>query len=200
MASILVLRRRIRAAQNVSKTTRAMQMISASKLKRAQQKTIAIRPYVQKLTALVKNTTTIQHDAPVSPYLMTPPVMNKTLLIALSPDKGLCGGLITNLLRELHTFQKAEKNAVFVVVGKKMESYITQLQNETIASFVFGTSLPTYDMVYPIVTLINNYYLTQKVDSVKILSPHFSSIFTQTPKITELLPLEISPSDTIKET
>src|SRR5581483_1299146 len=101
MASTLALRRRIKTAQNISKTTRAMQMIAASKLKRAQQAVTASRPYVEKLTQLARNLAPKEKTADtLHPFLRTEQVSSKTLYIVISPDKGLCGGLNTNLFRE----------------------------------------------------------------------------------------------------
>src|SRR5579872_1752254 len=100
MPSTLTLRRRIKTAQNISKTTRAMQMIAASKLKRAQQAAIASRPYVEKLTQLSQNLAPAKDSDVLHPFLRTNKISGKTLYLVISPDKGLCGGLNTNLFRE----------------------------------------------------------------------------------------------------
>lgn len=188
MASIHALRRRITAAQNVSKTTRAMQMIAASKLKRAQQATLATRPYVEKLSAVTKRVAIKVPQDFSHPYL-TPKASGKTMLIVFAPDKGLCGGLITNLLREFYQYQKAEKDIVVMTVGKKVEGYVAYLKNEVIASFLFGTTTPVFSMVYPIIKIINEHYLSKQVQTVKMLSTHFNSLFSQNPTITTLLPV-----------
>lgn len=197
MASILALRRRILAAQNVSKTTRAMQMIAASKLKKAQDATLSSRPYVERLSSLVQEITTNMHEEIHHPYLETRELINKTLLIILSPDKGLAGGLITNLAREFFQYQNGNKDTSYVLIGKKMEPKVVHLSKEIIASFQFGTTLPKFDMVYPILQIIDNYYLNKKVDSVKILYPRFTSLFTQVPQISTILPFSI-PSESSK--
>ncbi|QQG40497.1 MAG: ATP synthase F1 subunit gamma [Candidatus Levyibacteriota bacterium] len=192
MASILILKRRITAAQNVSKTTKAMQMIAASKMKRAQDATLASRPYVQSLTALSAQLAKYTgSDETSHPYLKQRSLTNKTLVIVLSPDKGLCGGLITNLLREFLRYGKTQQNVAFITVGKKLEMQVTHQKKEIIASFVFGNTTPTFDMVFPVTRIIENYYLSGKVDNVKIIGTHFTSIFTQTPKITTILPLQV---------
>lgn len=198
MANILALKRRIQAAQNVSKTTKAMQMIAASKLKKAQQATLSSRPYLAKLTELAQDLSTKVSDKQVHPYMQPKAVSGKTLLIALAPDKGLCGGLLTNLIKEFLTYTDNNTDTSYVVIGKKLEPQIVHLQNEVLAAFHFGTSLPTFDMVYPIKKIIDDYYLSGKVDSVKILSTEFTSIFTQTPKISQLLPL-VLPEDMAAE-
>lgn len=194
MASIQQLKRRIQAAQNVSKTTKAMQMIAASKMKRAQDATMAARPYVQKLTLMTQQVAGKLDDTQTHPYLAQKEISGKTLLIALAPDKGLCGGLITNLLKEFFSFGETNKNTMYVTMGKKIDGKVAHLKNEVIASFTFGTTTPTFDMVYPLAQIIDDYYMTNQVDSVKILGTEFTSLFTQTPKITNLLPITI-PSE-----
>ncbi|MCL5970749.1 MAG: F0F1 ATP synthase subunit gamma, partial [Patescibacteria group bacterium] len=129
------------------------------------------------------------------PYLRTTQINGRSLVIVLSPDKGLCGGLITNLTREFLHYKNIDKNAEYLVIGKKLEGRIASLGSEIIASFAFGTTLPTFDMVYPIFRLIDEYYLSQKVDSVKILSTRFNSIFTQVPQIKTILPVTLPETE-----
>ena len=191
MATLISLRRRIKAAQNVSKTTRAMQMIAASKLKKAQDAALAGRPYVQKLTELAQEVTLRSTDSQKHPYMQLSIDAEKTLLIAIAPDKGLCGGLITNLLREFYSYTKSNSDSEMIVVGKKLESQVVKLSNEVVATFHFGTTLPTFDIVFPLITLINDYYLSGKVNSVKVLYTDFVSFFTQSPKVIQLLPISL---------
>ena len=194
MANILSLKRRINAAKNVSKTTKAMQMIAASKLKKAQNKAVSSKPYTQKLSLLTQDVINHVEDKTIHPYLNQND-NTKTLLIALSPDKGLCGGLISNLVKEFLTFSHLEKNSSYVIVGKKIEGQITRMENEVIASFAFGTITPAFDMVYPIIRIIDEYFVSGKVGSVKILSARFTNLFTQTPQITSLLPLQLAKTE-----
>lgn len=189
MASLLQLKGRIKAAQNVSKTTKAFQMISASKMKRAQDAALAGRPYVEKLGQLTRSVVGEIDPEKAHPYMradISPE--SKTLLIVLSPDKGLCGGLITNLLREFMKYKDQEEGP-YILIGKKAEGTVTRFSKEIIASFPFGTTLPGFDAVFPIMKLIDDLFLQKKVDRVKILSTHFTNVFTQTPKITDLLPI-----------
>jgi F-type H+-transporting ATPase subunit gamma len=192
MATLLQLKTRIKAAQNVSKTTKALQMIAASNLKRAQQAALAGRPYVEKLNTLTRSVAAKVDPKQKQqyPYLTEHLESGRTLIIFLSPDKGLCGGLITNLMREYMRNVKHEGNS-YILIGKKAEGLVTKFEKDIIASFRFGTTLPTFDMVYPIIKLIDEYYLSKKVDSVKILGTHFTSVFTQTPKVDTILPLNI---------
>lgn len=196
MATIVSLKRRIKAAQNVSKTTRAMQMISASKLKKAQLAAISTRPYVNGLDLMTRNIigaidkTTFSH-----PYMKNHSQTGKTLLIFLAPDKGLCGGLISNLLREHLKYHKENRNSSFYIpIGKKVEGYVARLSKDVIATFRFGVTSPTFDIIMPIMKIIDEYYLGGKVDRVKVLFTNFKSFFAQIPTIATLLPIAL-PKD-----
>lgn len=194
MATLLSLKRRIKAARNVSKTTKAMQMIAASKLKKAQDATLSSRPYVTKISELVEDVSKRIEEKYYHEYMKYQHNTGKTLVIALSPDKGLCGGLVTNIVKEFLSLTSEYKaNAEYVVIGKKLEGQITKLPNEVLATFNFGTTLPKFDVVFPLIELINEYYLGKKVDSVKILYTDFTSLFTQTPKVVDLLPIAVTP-------
>lgn len=197
MASTMLLQRRIRTAQNVSKTTKAMQMIAASKLKKAQDAALSSRPYVEKLTDVTRSLTTKINTATLQDSYMNESVKNgKTLLIVISPDKGLCGGLITNLLREV--LRRESKNDTYLTLGKKVENSVAHLGHDLVASFPFGNTLPSFDVVYPIVKLVDEYFLGKKVERVQILSTHFSNLFSQKPHLTDLLPIK-AHEETIKE-
>lgn len=192
MANLLSLKRRIQTAQNVSKTTRAMQMIAASKLKKAQNAALSLRTYAQKLIALSQSLTTKIQKENLHPYMIERLDTKKTLIIILSPDKGLCGGLITNLVREFLRMSIAKED-LYITIGKKAERQVINLtKNEMLASFQFGSTNPTFDMVYPIHRIIDEYFIEKKVDAVKILYSQFESVFIQKPKIETLLPITIS--------
>lgn len=192
MASTQILLRRIKTAQNVSKTTKAMQMIAAAKLKKAQEAALSSRPYVRKLSAVTRNLTIGIEKAALPKYMKESKETGKTLFIVISPDKGLCGGLITNLLREV--IKHDLKKYVFITIGKKAEGAISHLNADLIASFPFGITLPLFDMVYPVTTIINDHFLNNKVDSVLILTTDFISAFSQKPRVTQLLPV-LPPDD-----
>src|SRR5579864_1320075 len=188
MASTLLLLRRIRTAQNISKTTKAMQMIAASKLKKAQDAALSSRPYVEKLLEVTGNVTKHMESSMLPVYMKPSKKDGKTLYIIISPDKGLCGGLITNVIKE--TIQKSKSDDSFVTVGKKVEIPVSRLSKNLVASFLFGTTLPQYDVVYPIAKIIDEQFLSEKVDNVAIISSHFINLFSQKPHVTELLPVE----------
>ena len=196
MATILTLKRRINAAKNVSKTTKAMQMIAASKLKRAQNAVTASKPYVEKISEILENLRSAAKKDYTHSYLTPKNKTGKTLLLVLSPDKGLCGSLITNILKEFLHYQHNFKDSSYILVGKKLEGQVVHLNKEIIAAFPFGTTLPSFSSVYPLLQIIDEYYNGGKVDSVKILTAEYINIFTQKPKVTNLLPINF---DNLKE-
>lgn len=190
MATLLTLKRRIKTAKNVSKTTKAMQMISASKLKKAQEAATSSKPYVDKLDFLSKNLAQKIDADNLHDYMKTQSA-NARLIIVISPDKGLSGGLVTNLIREVIR-QNAQGKVYYVTIGKKAESAVSLLNKEIIASFPFGPTLPQFDLVYPIAKIVNDYFLSKKVSEVSILTTKFLSVFTQLPQLNQLLPVKLS--------
>lgn len=187
MASTLQLVRRIRTAQNVSKTTKAMQMIAASKLKKAQEAALSSRPYVQKLLKVTGSLTSKFEKTEMPVYMRESNKTGKTLYVVISPDKGLCGGLVTNLVRDLLRLTKPTDE--FITVGKKIEGPVAHITKNILASFQFGNTLPKFDVVYPIVALINDQFTSGKIDKVAILSTHFVNVFSQKTAKTDLLPI-----------
>jgi F-type H+-transporting ATPase subunit gamma len=188
MASKLQLTRRIKTAQNISKTTKAMQMIAASKLKKAQEAALSSRPYVEKLLEVTGRLTNGVERSQLPVYMKEKKQNGKTLFVVIAPDKGLAGGLVTNLAREL--LRQSKSDDVFLTVGKKIESPIARMTKNLVASFPFGTTLPTYDLVYPITKIIDEQFMGGKVDKVVIISTHFVNMFIQKPDTTNLLPIE----------
>ena len=149
MATLIILKRRIKTTRNVSKTTKAMQLISASKLKRAQDAAMLSKPYVQKLDELSKRLSRKIDKENINEYMIKPDNTNSKLIIVVSPDKGLSGGLVTNLIKEVLVIENKNKN-YYITVGKKAENYVSGFGKEIIASFPFGSTIPAFDMVYPI--------------------------------------------------
>jgi F-type H+-transporting ATPase subunit gamma len=190
MATLLTLKRRIKTTANVSKTTKAMQMISASRLKKAQNAAESSKPYVQKLDFLSKNLAQKIDKDQMHEYMKMPTETNAKLVIVISPDKGLCGGLVTNLIREVLHYSASGK-IYYITIGKKAEATVASLNKDIVASFPFGTSLPDFEAVYPIAKIINEYFLGKKVSEVKILSTKFTSVFTQNPGMSNLLPVAL---------
>lgn len=190
MATLLILKRRIKTAKNISKTTKAFQMIAASRLKKAQEAALSSMAYVEKLDSLSKTLTSKIDVNNLHEYMKAAKDTNAKLLIVISPDKGLCGALVTNLLKEILHYPNSGKT-YYIAVGKKAEHAVASLNKELVASFPFGTSLPEFNIVYPLAKIIDEYFLKGKVSEVQILSTKFSSVFSQVPKVSTLLPVKV---------
>ncbi len=190
MATLLTLKRRIKTASNVSKTTKAMQMIAASKLKKAQEAAESSKPYVEKLDFLSKAIEQKIDKDNLNPYMTAKNDIKTKLFIVISPDKGLCGGMVTNLIREILRLTNNEK-AYYITVGKKAEKLVASLNKEIVASFPFGTTLPPFKTVFPITKIIDEYFLGNKVSQVLIISTKFNSVFSQEPFSNTILPVKL---------
>jgi len=190
MATLLTLRRRMKTTTNVSKTTKAMQMIAASKLKKAQDGAEASKPYVEKLDTLSKALEQRVDKDNLHQYMLSQEEIKAKLLIVISPDKGLCGGLVTNLIKEVLHYSNAGKT-FYITIGKKAERSVASLNKDIVASFPFGTTLPQFEAVFPIAKLVNEYFLGKKVSEVTILSTKFNSVISQAPMLSTLLPVKL---------
>lgn len=197
MANLLSLRRRIKTAQNVSKTTKAMQMIAASKLKKAQDAALSGRPYVEKLTSISTRIGKNVDSDNLIDYMKVLTDSNEKLVIVVTPDKGLCGGLVTNIGRELLLFMKENKNLKLILIGKKGIGIGRISGGEIIASFEITTTLPSYDLVYPVMNIVDEYFLGKKSSEIYLLHSKFNSLFSQTPTIRKLLPASFEQEDDV---
>ncbi len=108
MANIRLIRRRIRGVQSIAKITRAMEMIATSKMRRAQDAGTAGRPYDQKIRQVIRDLAMIPQTGELHPLLQRREI-KKIAIVHISPDRGLCGGLITNLNRKTGSFISVKK-------------------------------------------------------------------------------------------
>lgn len=185
--NLQLLKRRIKTAKNVSQIAKAMEMMSASKIKRAQTTVENNKPYAKRIESLtgslIQNTKKSKFKHPYIDGNNS----SKKLLIAISPDRGLCGSLNTNLFKAL--MAQEDKNTILITIGNKFERFASRLDFEFLASFPMGTTLPRYSMVFELIKLIDEQYKTGNVSSVEILFAEFASFFEQKPKTHKILPL-----------
>src|SRR5437588_12123189 len=184
MANTQDIRRRIRSIRNTSQITKAMQMVAASKMRRAQQHALAGRPYAalmnKVLVSLQKRT-----DPRLHPLLNIRDV-KKELLLIISTDKGLAGALNTNLFREVANFDQSK--TVFVVTGKKARQFIARTKRELLADFELKDS-PSFVETKAISKFCTEKFLSHEVDKVSVLYTHFINTINQRPVVETLLPI-----------
>src|SRR5215471_4988517 len=184
MANTQDIRRRIKSIRNTAQITKAMQMVAASKMRKAQQHALEGRPYSvlmnKVLVSLQKRTNPQLH-----PLLEVRPV-KKELVLIISTDKGLCGALNTNLFREAANFDSAK--TVFVVTGKKARQFVGRTKRELLADFELKDS-PSFVEAKPISKFCMEKFLRREVDKVSVLFTHFINTINQKPVVQTLLPI-----------
>ncbi|HEY6111602.1 MAG TPA: ATP synthase F1 subunit gamma [Chthoniobacterales bacterium] len=184
MANTQDIRRRIKAIRNTAQITKAMQMVAASKMRRAQQHAVASRPY-----AALMNKVLVSLQRRTDPRLH--PLLHirepkKELILIISTDKGLAGALNTNLFREAATFD-ASKTA-FVVTGKKARQFIARTKRDLLADFELKDS-PSFVETKPMSKFCMEKFLNREVDKVSVLYTHFINTINQRPTLHTLLPI-----------
>src|SRR6478672_6361969 len=183
MANTQDIRRRIKSIRSTAQITKAMQMVAASKMRRAQQNALAGRPYAnllnRVLVSLQKRT-----DSKLHPLLQVRPVQ-KELVIILGTDKGLAGALNTNLFREANKFE-AEKT-LFLTSGRKAKQYVVRARRELIADFELKDS-PSFVETKPIANFALEKFMRQEVDKVTVVFTHFVNTINQQATAYTLLP------------
>jgi len=184
MASPRELRRRIKSITSTAQITRAMQMVAASKMRKAQQATLLTRPFAQLLYRIQRRATTHAHEF-THPLLEVREV-RKRAVVLIGTDKGLCGGLNTNLFRAAQQFDPA--TTVFITAGKKASQFIARTGRQLAAEFTF-TDSPRFDEARPIANFARDMFLKGEVDEVKVVVTHFINTLTQQAAVVELLPI-----------
>ncbi len=187
MPSTRELRRRIRSVKNTAQITKAMQMVAATKMRRAQLQTLAGRPYLQALkTSLAR----LLENKTLTHPLMQPNSAENEVVLFLSTDKSLCGALNTNLVRFTEN-QVQDKTTKFYTVGKKVRHYIVKTAKILEADFE-NKDLVTFAESSQIARIFINGYLKGELKQVSIIYPHFVSTLTQEPKLVKILPVDLT--------
>jgi F-type H+-transporting ATPase subunit gamma len=184
MASLRDIRRRIKSVKNTAQITKAMQMVAASKMRKAQEAALNGRPYALLLNRVLVSLRN-RLDERVHPLLEKREVKNE-LVVLLSTDKGLCGGLNTNLFREVTNFDP--KTTKFISVGRKGTVFLARTKRNMIADFPLKDH-PTFLETKTISKFFIERFLSGEVDKVTVLFPRFVNTLTQKPTAVTLLPI-----------
>lgn len=187
MANTRQIKQRIRAAGNITKITKAMEMVSASKMRRAQAQALATRPYTDALNESLSSVASVVSDE-AHPLLSSHPEGVDCLLV-ISTDKGLCGSLNPTLYKSMLEWYRSQRNPQIIPVGKKAIAFAQFVGLEIYAQFQdLPDKIATKDIV-AISTLIKEKYLNKELRSVTILYMDFISTLVQKPRIQKLLPI-----------
>jgi F-type H+-transporting ATPase subunit gamma len=194
MATLRQIVRRIRSIQSTAKTTRAMSLVAGSKMRRAQQMALSHRPYADQLRWLLADVVESLQDAGLEELASAHPLLARREvktpgLVFITPDRGLCGGLNTNLLRTAGAYVASHPGLKMVAVGRKGIDFFSKTRTEIIGNFSRLGDYPSYEDVRPISRLVMDAYTSGEVDSVAIIYPRFINTMAQAPDIMELLPV-----------
>ncbi len=196
--NVRALRLRIRSLGNTAKITKAMQMIAASKMRRAQDMVVAGRPYSDKIERMLADLAAVQSqtDEAVVPLLESRPVQ-KSALVLVTPDRGLCGGLHANMNRAAgETIAAADSDFVVITVGRKGRNFIVRSGTELLATFEGIGDRPSLDDTRPISDIVIQEFEKREIDRVLIGYSRFINTAVQTPEIATLIPVEPSELET----
>ena len=187
MPNLRELRSRIKSIESTSRVTKALQMIAAAKMKKAQDKVLDGRSYSEKLNAIIGN---VYQSNPEIFSLNSEDGSNKNLVLLVTPDRGLCGALVSNVLKEASNFiDSIDANYEIRVIGKKGTSFISKIVDKYESFKV--SDMPTFEEVSPITSSISNDIDIDGFTKVFIIYTEFISTAVQKPKIKQLLPVEI---------
>jgi F-type H+-transporting ATPase subunit gamma len=182
-----LIKRRIRSAQNIAKITKAMEMVSASKMRRAQQQVQASRPYATKLHSVLGRIG--RHTDPSLHPLLQKGVSGSPCLVVISTDRGLCGGLNTNLFKAVLERSDAHADLKIVAVGKKAQEFAQRVGLTIVASFVALPEKIHFNDILPIAEIVREGFLSGEFSSVDAVHMEFINTLSQVPHLTSILPL-----------
>ena len=184
MQSTRDIRRRIRSISSTAQITKAMQMVAASKMRRAQQSALAGRPFVQLLYRIQREATTRIGDFS-HPLLQVRDVRRRAIIL-IAADKGLCGALNGNLFRLAAQFDP--QSTVFIAAGRKAAQFVARTRRQMVAEFAYADA-PSYPDAKAIAAFARDLFLEGEVDQVLVIATRFVNTLTLQPLCLEYLPV-----------
>jgi F-type H+-transporting ATPase subunit gamma len=194
MPSLIDIRRRIRSVKNTQQITKAMKMVSAAKLRRAQDRVIAARPYAQQMREMLTNLAqeaAFDERAAESPWLVKREP-RRIDLIFITSDKGLAGAFNSNLIKASQRFYAEHEGAdiSLTLVGRKGRDFYRRRGAKVLGEYVNILGRPTYEDAQTIARHVRRRYRDVETDAVFLLNNEFKSVMTQRLSVMQLLPVE----------
>ena len=186
------IRTKIGSVKNTQKITRAMEMVAASKMRKAQERMRAARPYAEKIRNVMAHLGAANPEYK-HPYLNQRAEIKRVGLILVSTDRGLCGGLNSNLFRDLLKRMKGwDDNGVEIdmsVIGNKAVSYFSRLNTNIVAQLTHIGDRPGIDALIGSVKVMLDAYMEENIDVLYVVSNNFVNSMTQSPTVEQLIPV-----------
>lgn len=186
MSTIRDIRKRIKSIGNTQKVTHAMELVAAAKMRKSQQATLAARPYSLTLNEIIAD---VKTKIDIADILMSPNDSLNQIVILITSDRGLAGGLNINLFREI--LRADLKNTQYITVGKKATNFAAKTAGQIIASFDSEEKEPL-DLARTLTKMAIDAYTSTQVSRVSLLYPHFESTIKHIPTWIQLLPVELA--------
>ena len=193
MATILQLKKRIKSVTNISKITKAMEMVAASKMRQAQLQALSSRHYSRKLEDILSKIAS-RIDTTYHPLLSSHTLNSQEALLIVSTDRGLTGSLNANLFKSINIFQQDHQAHVYTV-GRLAKEYAIKSNFDLVAEFGEVGEVVSYEITQPVAGLLMKEFLDGRYQKVYIAYMDFISTLEQNPRIIQLLPLSKQSSE-----
>ncbi len=197
MANIKELKKKIKSTKGTFKITKAMKLVSAAKLNKAQVRILGLRPYSSELEGTVRTVSALAQNYTNEYFL--PKDNNQSIVLVISSDKGLCGGYNSQLAKTIRRFKEehADEDLKFVWIGKKVRDLIAKELNSG-KTYTFAKADPTYEEIRKVADELGSLFTTGEVGKVYVAYNSFISAIAFESKVRQMLPMQVSTSD--KET
>lgn len=193
MASLKEIRNRVRSVTNTQKITSAMKLVAAAKLRRSQEAAEAARPYAERLSQVI-GTLSASVDASTSPLFRKAENAERTLIILLSSDRGLCGGFNSTLFRRTLAFVKANEatlgEVVYAPIGSKGAGFVRRNALHRLDGWENQDAEATIELARTVISSAVHAFTQGEVDRVYVAYNRFESALTQVPVFEQVLPLD----------
>ena len=189
MATAREVRLRIRSVKNIAQVTRALQTISASRVRKAQEAVLHSRPYAYKALEILQHLSAIPEGEHVHPLLAKHPQERASLVILITSDRGLAGAYNTNVLRE--ALEHFKGNESFLTIGRKGRDVLLRLGKNLVGEFTDIPAEPSFMDVSAIGQLAIEEFLKVEFDRVYLVYTDYINLLRQQPTIKQFLPLEL---------
>ncbi|MCL4464807.1 MAG: ATP synthase F1 subunit gamma [Chloroflexi bacterium] len=199
MASLRQIRRRIRSVKGTAQLTRAMQLVAASKMRRAQAQVVAARPYAEKISQVIADVasqTVTPEGGALHPLLARRAHPQRVELLIVSSDRGMAGGLNTNLIRAAaQQISQEPAPVVATAIGRKGRDWLLRTGRELRAEFIGIGDRPAYLDIVPVARVVMDDFINGYVDRVDLVYTRFVNTLVQRPIVRRLLPVEPAEAD-----
>ncbi len=182
-------KKRIRTSDSIAQITKAMEMIAASKIKKAQSAVEKNKPYADRVKFIVQKILAENTDLSLnSSFIGLSKNAKRKLVYVISSDKGLCGGLLANIYKQVYT--NVTKDDYVVTIGKKAQTFCIKNGYNVKASFNMGSAFPKYEAIFPMLKIMQILYEKKEISTVEVVYTNFKNRLVQEAVTKVLAPIE----------